>query len=200
MKIGVLALQGAITEHVEACEKAFENLKIKGKVIFVKKAKQIDEIDGLIIPGGESTTIGKLAEQENIFERIREKQVELPIFGTCAGLVFLAKEIADAKLGITTQPRLGILNVKVLRNAFGRQKDSFEIDLDVKYIGKFRAVFIRAPVIEKILSDDVEILAQLNNNKIVMVRQNNILACSFHPELTDDTRIHEYFIKIINQC
>ena len=179
MKIGVLALQGAITEHVEACEKALKNMKIKGKVIFVKKAKQIEEIDGLIIPGGESTTIGKLAEQENLFERIKERENELPIFGTCAGLIFLAKEIADVKLGITTQPRLGILDVKVLRNAFGRQKDSFEIDLEVRYIGKFRAVFIRAPVIEKTLSREVEILAQLNNNKIVWLNRTISLPAHF---------------------
>ncbi|MBU7007569.1 pyridoxal 5'-phosphate synthase glutaminase subunit PdxT [Phosphitispora fastidiosa] len=185
MRVGVLALQGAFIEH----EKSLKSLGCE--TIQVRKREQLENIDGLIIPGGESTTIGKLMNDFDLIGPIKELAVKgLPIFGTCAGLIVMAKEIANS-----SQLRLGMMNITVQRNAFGRQVDSFETDLQIEGLGQepFRAVFIRAPYIEKV-SDGVEVLATVDE-KIVFAREKNFLATAFHPELTDDTRVHEIFMN-----
>lgn len=196
-RIGVLGLQGSVTEHVEAVSRALENIRVESEVLIVKKASDIKSINGIIIPGGESTVIGRLAEKSGLLSSLRIAILNgLPVFGTCAGVVMLAREVHDAKIGVTNQPILGVMDIKVLRNAFGRQRESFEADISIPRIGRepFHAVFIRAPIIEAVLSSDVEVLAKLED-KIVLAQQNNMLASVFHPELTSDLRLHEYFLK-----
>jgi 5'-phosphate synthase pdxT subunit len=186
MKIGVLALQGAVREHcnsLKAC--GVEPVEIKYK-------KQLNEINGLIIPGGESTTVGKLLVKYEMLGMLSEMgRNGFPIFGTCTGLILLAKEINGSD-----QPRLALMDIKVERNAFGRQIASFEADLKINELGpeKFHAVFIRAPYIVNTKSN-VTIMAQLED-KILLARQEKLLAAAFHPELTTDLRIHQYFIKM----
>lgn len=188
MVIGVLALQGAFREHIwkmEACG-------AEGKEI--RKKEQLQGIEGLIIPGGESTTIGRLMVEFDLMEPIRHLAEEgMPIFGTCAGMVLLAKEIVDSQ-----QPRLGLMDTRVRRNAFGRQVDSFEVDLEVPLLGEapFRGVFIRAPYVEKAYPR-AEVLATFEG-KIVAVRQGKLLATAFHPELTEDLRFHRYFLGTVS--
>lgn len=187
MRVGVLALQGAFLEH----EKVLK--KLGCEVVQVRKREHLDDLDGLIIPGGESTTIGKLLNEFNLSDRVNELAGEgMPVFGTCAGLILMAKEIVD-----TDQPRLGLMDITAQRNAFGRQVDSFETDIAVKGLDSkpFKAVFIRAPYITEV-RNDVEVLAKVDD-KIVLAREYNLLAAAFHPELTDDTRIHEYFLEIV---
>ena len=189
MKIGVLALQGAFIEHekmlralgAEACE--------------VRMPAQLEGLDGLIIPGGESTTIGKLATEFGLIEPLRAFAQSKPTWGTCAGMIFLARDI-----GIDRQPILGVMNVRVNRNAFGRQIDSFEADLNIAPIGAppFHAVFIRAPVVTE-AGADVDVLAQLTDGQIVAVQQGHLLATAFHPELTGDSRLHAYFVDLIQR-
>jgi len=190
MRIGVLALQGAFIEH----EKVLR--KLGCETVQVRKREHLDGIEGLIIPGGESTTIGKLLNDFQIADRIREKAEQgMPVFGTCAGLILMAREIVDS-----AQPRLGLMNIVAHRNAFGRQVDSFEEDLPVKGLGgqPFRAVFIRAPYIKE-AKDGVEVLATVGD-KIVLALENNLLASAFHPELTDDTRIHKLFLDLVKKA
>lgn len=184
--VGVLALQGAFREHGQALTKCGVN------VIEVKKIENLDKCSALIIPGGESTTIGKLLIEWQLMEAIKKRVHEgMPLFGTCAGMILMSKDIKDSN-----QPRLGLLDVEVVRNAYGRQVDSFEIDLYIKGLDQpFTGVFIRAPYITK-AGPGVEILSK-HNDKIVMVKQGKLLGCSFHPELTDDLRIHKYFVKMI---
>ncbi|MEW6622359.1 MAG: pyridoxal 5'-phosphate synthase glutaminase subunit PdxT [Bacillota bacterium] len=184
--VGVLALQGAFREHKETLQKCGV------KVIEVRKKEQLDECDALVIPGGESTTIGKLLNEWSIAQRIRDRAgAGMPIFGTCAGMILLAKQIKNS-----TQFSLALMDIEVVRNAYGRQVDSFEIDLQVEGLeGPVQGVFIRAPYVEKV-GEGVQVLAK-HDNKIVMVKQGNLLGCSFHPELTDDLRIHQYFINMI---
>lgn len=187
MRIGVLALQGAFIEHqksLAAC--GVESMQIR-------KPEQLEGIQGLIIPGGESTTMGKLMNQFDLFEPIVNLgQKGTPIFGTCAGMIMLAREIYGSE-----QPRLGLMDIEVERNAFGRQVESFEADLEVPVLGEdpFKAVFIRAPYIHRV-GDPVEILAQYGE-KIVLARQGHYLAAAFHPELTGDLRLHRYFLNMI---
>jgi len=189
VKIGVLSLQGDVREHLNILNK----IGVEG--VRVRTRDELEEVSGLIIPGGESTTIGKLLKRFNLLDIIREKiEKGLPVFGTCAGFILLAKEIEPE----TGQPRIGVLNVKIRRNAFGRQIDSHEVDLEIKGFDKpFHAVFIRAPIVEKV-GENVEILSRTDRG-VVFVRQKNILGASFHPELTEDTRIHEMFIKTIKE-
>jgi len=189
VKIGVLSLQGDVREHLNILNK----IGVEG--VRVRTRDELEKVSGLIIPGGESTTIGKLLKRFNLLDIIREKiEKGLPVFGTCAGLILLAKEIEPE----TGQPRIGVLNVKIRRNAFGRQIDSHEVDLEIKGFDKpFHAVFIRAPIVEKV-GENVEILSRTDRG-VVFVRQKNILGASFHPELTEDTRIHEMFIKTIKE-
>ena len=186
MKIGVLALQGAFIEHI----KVLRSLNVEA--IEVRKPEQVRDLDGLIIPGGESTTFGKLAVEYGLIEPIRAMcEAGKPVWGTCAGMIFLAKDAGRA------QPLIGVMDVQVKRNAFGRQVDSFEVDLDVPALepcAPFHAIFIRAPFIESV-GKGVQVLAQLDDGTIVAARQGNLLATSFHPELTDDARFHRYFLE-----
>lgn len=184
--VGVLALQGDVREHL----RALGSLGVEATA--VKTPEQIETIDGLVIPGGESTTIGKMAVRFGLLDPLRSAIEEgLPTFGTCAGLIFLSGAVTDGD-----QPLLGALDVVVRRNAFGRQNESFESDLDVAGLDEpFHAVFIRAPWVEKVGSE-VEILATIDDHP-VMVRQGNVLASSFHPELTGDGRIHQILLDQI---
>jgi 5'-phosphate synthase pdxT subunit len=180
LKVGVLALQGAVPEHMRVLK------RLGVEPVAVKRPEHLADVAGLIIPGGESTTIGLLMQEYGLLEALGDGH--LPIFGTCAGAILLAKDIAGS-----TQPRLGLMDITVVRNAFGRQRESFETDLDVKGLGPVRAVFIRAPIIERV-GPGVEVLATLNG-QIVLCRQGPFLASSFHPELTDDTSVHRFFIE-----
>lgn len=187
MKIGILALQGDFREHFWAIQNT------GNEAIEVKKTAQMEGLDGLIIPGGESTTIGRLMEEYGFFEAIRQHVEQgLGIYGTCAGLILLAKEIVGS-----SQPRLGLMDMVVQRNAYGRQRESFETDLEIPVLGEepFRAVFIRAPYIEAV-GPGVQVLATYDN-KIVFARQGKFLASAFHPEETDDLRVHRYFLKML---
>ncbi len=188
MKIGILALQGAIAEHKRMIEALGE------EAIAVKKVEELNQLDGLIIPGGESTTISKLINKYGFEEElIRFSEQKKPIFGTCAGLILLAKEINHINYH-----HLGLLNIKVERNAFGRQKESFEVNLDIKHVAEnFNAVFIRAPYIMEVY-EGVEILSEYDG-KIVVVREGHLLGSAFHPELTNDLRIHKYFIEMVKE-
>ena len=189
MKVGVLALQGDVREHIVALQEC-------GVSAFpVKHAADIEEIDALVIPGGESTTISKLARAFNLFEIIKNRIDEgMPVYGSCAGLILLSNKVEDA---IEGQESFGGLDVVSRRNAFGRQVDSFEAELTVKGISgpSFPAIFIRAPWIEKV-GKDVEVLAETSGHPVA-VKSRNILATSFHPELTGDNRIHKYFVEQI---
>lgn len=186
MKIGVLALQGAFIEHIHV----LRSLGVEASEI--RKPEQLNDLDGLIIPGGESTTFGKLAVAYGLIEPIRAMCLAgKPVWGTCAGMIFLAKDIGR------DQPLIGVMDITVKRNAFGRQVDSFEVDLDVPVLeppGPFHAIFIRAPLVERV-GQGVEVLARLDDGTIVAARQGNLLATSFHPELTKDARFHQYFLK-----
>jgi len=192
MKIGVLALQGDFAEHIVM-------LKSLGvEAVEVRLAEQLDGLDGLIIPGGESTTIGKLATEFGLMEPLRHFGQQRAIWGTCAGAIFLSKDVSRE------QPLLGLMDIKVARNAFGRQVDSFEADLDISELKQatgtdeaFHAVFIRAPIIESV-SGDAKILASLPDGRIVAVQQGHFLATSFHPELTGDSRFHQYFLSLVD--
>ncbi len=196
LRIGVLGLQGAVSEHLLSLRKALKVLGMKGEALWVSRKEQLDGLEGLILPGGESTTIGKLMVITGIFDRIREEaRGGLPLMGTCAGMILLAKE-GDEEVRRTGQPLLGLMDMKVIRNAFGRQRESFEADLRVEGLkgGPFRGVFIRAPIVER-LWGEARAIAEFEG-KIVGVRQGKMLALSFHPELTSDTRIHEYFLQL----
>ncbi|MCW3135263.1 MAG: pyridoxal 5'-phosphate synthase glutaminase subunit PdxT [Methanophagales archaeon] len=194
-RIGVIAIQGDVEEHVIALEKTLVERREKGEVVKIKHQGIVDSCDAIVIPGGESTTIGRLMEREGIFQELKEAaEEEKPIWGTCAGMVLLAKE-GDEEVTKTGQPLLGLMDVKVKRNAFGRQRESFEVLLKMSiFDGYFHAVFIRAPAITY-ATDSVEVLATLNG-QIVAAKQKNILALSFHPELTVDRRIHHYFLDL----
>lgn len=189
MKIGVLALQGAFREHCHM----LEGMGVQAPEI--RKAAELDAVDGLILPGGESTTIGKLLNDWGIMTALKERAARgMAVYGTCAGMILLAKEIAGSE-----QPRLGLMDITVRRNGFGRQCESFEADLDVAEFGAapIQAVFIRAPYIEK-AGPAVQVMAEVNG-KAVIARQGKLLVTAFHPELTRDRRIHEYFIKMAKE-
>jgi 5'-phosphate synthase pdxT subunit len=193
MKIGVLALQGAFIEHAHMLR------RIGVEVCQVRLPQHLEGLDGLIIPGGESTTIGKLAVQYGLVAPIREMAAAgKPLWGTCAGMIFMARNVGR------DQPLLGLVDVKVKRNAFGRQVDSFETDLDVPTIQTekdarpFHAIFIRAPLLESV-GAGVEVLARLPDGVIVAARQERLLVTSFHPELSNDDRFHRYFLSLVNK-
>ena len=197
IKIGVLGIQGDIEENILSVVEALKNLNLQGTVESVRYSESIAELDGLILPGGESTVIGNLLSiQGNIFQTIKKKITEgMPVLGTCAGLIMLSKRTYDKVVGETKQNLFGVLDVVIERNAFGRQHESFEVDLDIPILGKelFRGIFIRSPIINNV-GESVNILTKLND-KIVAVKQNNIIGTSFHPELSTDRRLHELFIK-----
>ena len=192
--IGVIGIQGAVSEHLALMRKIFEETNTSGEVFVVRNQDDIKKIDALIFPGGESTIISRILFKSGLHSAIsgRLKEDNLPIMGTCAGCVILASEMTDNKKDLKL---LSAIDMNVKRNAFGRQRDSFEKFIDIKGFSKpYNAVFIRAPTIEKVWGD-CEILVEIDN-KIVMVRQGKILAMSFHPELTDDLRIHKYFLDL----
>jgi len=197
IKIGVLGIQGDIEENILSVAEALKNLNLQGTVESVRYSESIAELDGLILPGGESTVIGNLLSiQGNIFQTIKKKISEgMPVLGTCAGLIMLSKRTYDKVVGETKQNLFGVLDVVIERNAFGRQHESFEVDLNIPILGKglFRGIFIRSPIINNV-GESVNILTKLND-KIVAVKQNNIIGTSFHPELSTDRRLHELFIK-----
>lgn len=199
MKIGVIGLQGAIKEHQKITKLAMDELGNEGDAVWLRKMDELDKIDGIIIPGGESTTIGKLMKNSKIFDKVREMGQEgTPILGTCAGLIVMAKE-GGKEVEKADQPLLKLMDMKVQRNAFGRQRESFETNLNISILEgePFRAVFIRSPAIQEV-GEGVEILAKYQG-KIVAAEQGDLLAMAFHPELTNDTRIHEYFLKKVEK-
>lgn len=189
IQIGVLALQGAVREHIQILD------KLGVKATPVKRKEQLADLDGLVIPGGESTTIGKLLRQYDLREPILAFHAKgKPIFGTCAGLILIAKRISE-----NNEPHLPLLDVTVQRNAFGRQVDSFEAALPIKDVAEdFQAVFIRAPLITEV-GAGVEVLSTVSD-QVVAVQQDNLLGISFHPELTDDTRLHAYFLSMVKKA
>ncbi len=188
INVGVLALQGAFREHINS-------IKTCGaKTVEIKFPGQLEEVDGLIIPGGESTTIGKLINKYNFKPYLDEfYRSGKAIYGTCAGLILVAKKVLNEDIG------LGYIDIEAQRNSYGRQIDSFEEYVELGFDGKekFKAIFIRAPRILKVGSG-VDILSKINDN-IILARQNNVLVSTFHPELQEDTRIHEYFLKMIGK-
>ena len=186
MKIGVLAMQGAYREHL----KILHSLGVD--TIDVRYEEDIDDIDGLIIPGGESTTMGKLIKTLGLFDKLKTRfEDNMPVWGTCAGMILLAKNILNEDYN-----HLSVMDINVVRNAYGRQLGSFETKAPVKYIGEdIDMVFIRAPYIESV-GKNVEVLSTVDGN-IVAAQEGNMLVTSFHPELTDDFRLHKYFINIV---
>ncbi len=200
INIGVLAVQGDVSENVMAAKMTMKELGVQGEVTEVKTPEQIEELDGLIIPGGESTVIGMLSLVNGSLKNIKEKISKgMPVLGICAGMILLSKKAKDRVIGEMDQPLLDFLDVKIERNAFGRQVDSFETDISLDEIGipKFHGVFIRAPSIFE-AGKDVKVLAKFNE-KIVAVKQGNILGTSFHPELTKDLSLHKYFMSMIKK-
>lgn len=199
IKVGVLGIQGDIEENILSTDEALKKLNLRGTVESVRYSESIAELDGLILPGGESTVIGSLLSiQGKVFQTIEKKIKEgMPVLGTCAGLIMLSKRTYDKVVGETKQKLFGILDVVIERNAFGRQHESFEVDLEIPVLGKepFRGIFIRSPIVNNV-GESVTILTKLND-KIVAVKQNNIIGTSFHPELSADRRLHELFIKDI---
>ncbi len=188
MRLGILDLQGDVSEHFEVTKKALNKMNIDSDVLKVKRVSDLLNCDGIIISGGESMVIGKLMEKTTMKDVIIDQ--DIPIMGTCAGMVLLATETDY------DQPLLGLINMKVKRNGFGRQKASFEEKIEI-FSDRYQGVFIRAPYVEKI--KDGIVLAKLRD-KIVAVASGKNIATAFHPELTDDTRIHEYFIKEVLNC
>lgn len=187
--IGILNLQGAVSEHYDITQKALENLNINGEARLVRYADEVEDCDGIIISGGESTVIGKILFERGIDKVIKNNNI--PVFGTCAGMILLSSKTDY------NQPIMSLMDIEVGRNAFGRQKDSFEDTINI--LGyEYPGVFIRAPILKSYddSKDDIEVLAEYDS-KIVAIKQGKNLAMSFHPELTEDTRIHEYFINLI---
>lgn len=189
IKIGVLALQGAVREHINSVEACGV------EAVAIKRKEQLDEVDGLILPGGESTTMRRLIDKYDFMDALKEfARAGKPMFGTCAGLILLAKEIVGY-----SEPHVGVMDIKVERNSFGRQVDSFEADLAIKDVAEdFPAVFIRAPHIVE-AGENVEILSK-HNDRIVAAREGQFLGCSFHPELTDNHRLTAYFVEMVKEA
>jgi len=196
-KIGVLALQGDFREHIEMLQ------SLGVETVEVRLPHHLDGLDGIIIPGGESTSIGRIGERYGLLEPLREWALQgKAMWGTCAGMILMAKDVG------MDQPILGVMDITVQRNAFGRQKDSFEVDLEIPALdavstrrerGKpFHAIFIRAPIISSV-GPGVEVLATLDDGTIVAAQQGNMLATAFHPELTNDTRFHRYFLEVVRR-
>lgn len=189
VKIGVLGLQGAVREHVKSVEAS------GAEAVVVKRIEQLEEIDGLILPGGESTTMRRLIDKYAFMEPLRTfARSGKPMFGTCAGMILLAKTLIGYE-----EAHIGAMDITVERNAFGRQKDSFEAALSIKGVGEdFVGVFIRAPYVVNV-ADDVEVLST-HGDRMVAVKQNQFLAASFHPELTDDHRVTAYFVEMVKEA
>ncbi len=199
LTVGILSIQGDVQENLVSTKAAISELGFDGKVIDVKTPDEISQVDGLIIPGGESTTIGQLSLVNGSLKVLKEKiDSGMPVLGICAGMIMLSKTANDKVVGKTDQPLLDILDIKLERNSFGRQRESFETDisLDSINIPKFNGVFIRAPSVSEVGSD-VEVLSKFNG-KIVAVKKGNVIGTSFHPELTEDNSLHKYFVNLVN--
>lgn len=194
VKIGILSFQGDIPEQILSVKRAMSYYKINGEICTVKSAEDVEKINALIIPGGESTTIRRHLEKRDTGDTIiKRARNGMGIMGTCAGCVLLAKEVIS-KNKVCTKYRLNLMDMRVVRNAYGSQVQSFEGNIDIEGIGKYKGVFIRAPVIEKVWNDCV-LLSGVERHGF-MARQRNLIAATFHPELTDDPRVHGYFFKI----
>ncbi|MFZ3591677.1 pyridoxal 5'-phosphate synthase glutaminase subunit PdxT [Bacillus sp. DJP31] len=188
VKIGVLGLQGAVREHVISLEQS------GAEAIIVKRPEQLEDLDGLVIPGGESTTMRRLIDKYGFMQPLKDfASVGKPMFGTCAGLILLSKNIVGYD-----EPHIGVMDITVERNAFGRQKESFEAELMITGVAEdFIGVFIRAPYVVEV-GEDVEVLSK-HNGRIVAARQGQFLGCAFHPELTDDYRFAHYFVNMVKE-
>ena len=198
--IGILGIQGDIDENIAATIDALRTMRINGDVYPVRYPEEIEQVDGLILPGGESTVISTLITIQGTMVQLIKRHISegLPVMGACAGMILLSKRAYDKSVGETKQQLMGNLEIIVERNAFGRQNESFETDLEIPIIGKqkFRGIFIRAPVVTEVTGEQTHVIATFNN-KIVAVKQNNILCTSFHPELSGDNRLHREFIKTV---
>ena len=195
--IGVLAFQGDIEENVAATKHALQELQVEGNIELVRYPEDVEKVDGLILPGGESTVQSTLAAIQRSLPLMKKRISEgMPVLGICAGMIMLSRRVFDRVIGDTKQKLIGNLDIVIERNAFGRQGDSFEADIDIGILGKeaFRGVFIRAPAVSEV-GKDVEVIAKLNN-KVVAVKQKNIIGTSFHPELSGDSRMHRQFVKM----
>lgn len=199
LTIGILSIQGDVQENLLSTQTAIDELGIDGKVIDVRKPDEISQLDGLIIPGGESTTIGQLSLVNGSMKILKEKiDAGMPVFGICAGMIMLSKTANDRVVGKIDQPLLDILDIKLERNSFGRQRESFEteISMDSINVSKFNGVFIRAPSVSEVGSD-VEVLAKFDD-KIVAIKKGNVIGTAFHPELVEDVSLHKYFVNLTN--
>jgi len=199
LTFGVLSIQGDVLENILSVKAAIDELGIDGTVTAVRTPDEISKVDGLVIPGGESTTIGQLSLFNGAFITLKDKiEQGMPVLGICAGMVLLSNNANDKVVGKIDQPLLNILDIKLERNSFGRQRQSFESDISLDSIGipKFNGVFIRAPSISDVGSD-VEILSKFHE-KIIAVKKNNVIGVAFHPELTSDISLHKYFVNLAN--
>ncbi len=199
LNFGVLSIQGDVLENIFSVKAAIDALDIDGTVVGVRTPDEISKVDGLVIPGGESTTIGQLSMVNGSLTVLKDKiEQGMPVLGICAGMIMLSKTVQDKVVGKINQPLLDILDIKLERNSFGRQRESFESDISLNSIGipSFNGVFIRAPSISDVGSD-VEILSKFNE-KIIAVKKNNIIGVAFHPELTSDISLHKYFVNLTN--
>jgi 5'-phosphate synthase pdxT subunit len=199
LRIGVLGLQGDFEAHLKALHRAAEGLDLDVEGIIVKLPHHLSNLDGIILPGGESTTIGKLMELYGLKTPLQELISQgVPVWGTCAGLILLARETDNALAG---QPLLASMDIRVCRNAFGSQRESFETDLSVPELGEapFHAFFIRGPSVETV-GPEVQVLARLDDGTIVAVRQGPLLGTAFHPEVAGDTRFHNYFLRLVQSA
>ena len=199
LTFGVLSIQGDVLENILSVEAAIDALGIDGTVTAVRTPDEISKVDALVIPGGESTTIGQLSKFNGSLKILKEKiEQGMPVLGICAGMVLLSNNANDKVVGKIDQPLLNILDIKLERNSFGRQRESFESDISLDSIGipKFNGVFIRAPSISDVGSD-VEVLSKFNE-KIIAVKKNNVIGVAFHPELTSDISLHKYFVNLAN--
>ena len=198
-KIGILAVQGDVAENLSSLVASIAELNENATVKVVTTPEEISEVDGLVIPGGESTTIGQMS-LVNGSQKVIKQKVEsgMPVLGICAGMVLLASNASDKVVGKTEQPLFDFLDIELERNSFGRQRESFEADISMDAIGisNFNGVFIRAPAISS--AGDVEVLAKFNE-KIVAIKKGNIIGTSFHPELTDDLAVHKYFVNLVKE-
>lgn len=199
LSVGVLSIQGDVQENLLSAKTAIDELGIDAKVSDVKTPEEISQLDGLIIPGGESTTIGQLSLVNGSLKSLKEKiENGMPTLGICAGMIMLSKTADDRVVGKTDQPLLEIFDIKLERNSFGRQRESFEADVSMDSIDihKFNGVFIRAPSVSDVGSD-VEVLSKFNE-RIVAIKKGNVIGTSFHPELTKDTSLHRYFLSLVS--
>ena len=199
LNFGVLSIQGDVLENILSVNAAIDALGIDGTVTAVRTPDEISNVDGLVIPGGESTTIGQLSMFNDSFITLKNKiEQGMPVLGICAGMILLSKTAQDKVVGKIDQPLLDILDIKLERNSFGRQRESFESDISLNSIGipTFNGVFIRAPSISDVGSN-VEVLSKFNE-KIIAVKKNNVIGVAFHPELTNDISLHKYFVNLTN--